>query len=55
MAHGAMPEAGVNPITALAALLSEAPALERRLRKLCRRSPHLRARLPRPKPLRLRK
>ena len=42
MAHGAMPEAGVNPITALGALLSEAPALERRLRKLCRRSPHLR-------------
>jgi succinyl-diaminopimelate desuccinylase len=42
MAHGAMPEAGVNPITALGALLREVPALERRLRKLCRRSPHLR-------------
>jgi succinyl-diaminopimelate desuccinylase len=42
MAHGAMPEAGINPITALAALLREAPALERRLRRLCRRSPHLR-------------
>ena len=42
MAHGAMPEAGVNPITALGALLHEAPALERRLRRLCRRSPHLR-------------
>ncbi len=42
MAHGAMPEAGVNPITALGALLREAPALERRLRRLCRRSPHLR-------------
>src|SRR5215468_7819639 len=42
MAHGAMPEAGVNPIVALGALLREAPALERRLRKLCRRSPHLR-------------
>jgi succinyl-diaminopimelate desuccinylase len=42
MAHGAMPEAGVNPITALGALLDEVPALERRLRKLCRRSPHLR-------------
>jgi succinyl-diaminopimelate desuccinylase len=42
MAHGAMPEAGVNPITALGALLHEVPALERRLRKLCRRSPHLR-------------
>src|SRR5690349_24295359 len=42
MAHGAMPEAGINPITALGAVLSEAPALERRLRRLCRRSPHLR-------------
>jgi succinyl-diaminopimelate desuccinylase len=42
MAHGAMPEAGVNPISALGALLREAPALERRLRRLCRRSPHLR-------------
>jgi succinyl-diaminopimelate desuccinylase len=42
MAHGAMPEAGVNPIAALGALLREAPNLERRLRKLCARSPHLR-------------
>jgi succinyl-diaminopimelate desuccinylase len=42
MAHGAMPEAGVNPITALGALLREAPVLERRLRRMCRRSPHLR-------------
>jgi succinyl-diaminopimelate desuccinylase len=42
MAHGAMPEAGANPITALGAVLREAPALERRLRRLCRRSPHLR-------------
>ena len=42
MAHGAMPEAGVNPITALGALLQEVPALERRLRKLCKKSPHLR-------------
>jgi succinyl-diaminopimelate desuccinylase len=42
MAHGAMPEAGVNPITALGALLDEVPALERRLRKLCRRSRYLR-------------
>jgi succinyl-diaminopimelate desuccinylase len=42
MAHGAMPEAGINPITALGALLREAPALERRLRRICRRSPHLR-------------
>jgi succinyl-diaminopimelate desuccinylase len=42
MAHGAMPEAGVNPITALGALLQEVPLLEKRLRRLCRRSPHLR-------------
>jgi succinyl-diaminopimelate desuccinylase len=42
MAHGAMPEAGVNPITTLGALLDEVPRLERRLRALCRRSPHLR-------------
>jgi succinyl-diaminopimelate desuccinylase len=42
MAHGAMPEAGVNPITALGALLREAPALERRLRRLCERSRYLR-------------
>jgi succinyl-diaminopimelate desuccinylase len=41
MAHGAMPEAGVNPITALGALLREVPALERRLRRLCHRSPYL--------------
>jgi succinyl-diaminopimelate desuccinylase len=42
MAHGAMPEAGVNPISALGALLDEIPRLEKRLRRLCRRSPHLR-------------
>jgi succinyl-diaminopimelate desuccinylase len=42
MAHGAMPEAGVNPISALAALLRETPGLERRLRRLCERSRHLR-------------
>jgi succinyl-diaminopimelate desuccinylase len=42
MAHGAMPEAGVNPITALGALLREAPSLERRLRRLCERSRYLR-------------
>jgi succinyl-diaminopimelate desuccinylase len=42
MAHGAMPEAGINPIAALGVLLREAPLLERRLRRLCRRSPHLR-------------
>jgi succinyl-diaminopimelate desuccinylase len=42
MAHGAMPEAGVNPIAGLAALLHQAPRLERRLRRLCRRSRYLR-------------
>jgi len=42
MAHGAMPEAGVNPITGLGALLAEAPLLEKRLRKLCAKSKHLR-------------
>jgi succinyl-diaminopimelate desuccinylase len=41
MAHGAMPEAGANPLTAVGALLSEAPRLERRLRRLCRRSRYL--------------
>ncbi len=42
MAHGAMPEAGVNPISALATLLREAPAMERRLRAICTRSRYLR-------------
>jgi succinyl-diaminopimelate desuccinylase len=42
MAHGAMPEAGINPIASLGALLREAPALERRLRKRCERSRYLR-------------
>jgi succinyl-diaminopimelate desuccinylase len=42
MAHGAMPEAGVNPITGVGALLREIPALEKRLRKLCAKSKHLR-------------
>jgi succinyl-diaminopimelate desuccinylase len=42
MAHGAMPEAGVNPIVALSALVREAPRLERRLRMLCARSHYLR-------------
>ena len=42
MAHGAMPEAGVNPIACVGALLREAPALERRLRRRCARSRHLR-------------
>ena len=41
MAHGAMPEAGANPIPSLGALLREVPALERRLRKRCARSRHL--------------
>jgi succinyl-diaminopimelate desuccinylase len=42
MAHGAMPEAGVNTIVALSALVREAPRLERRLRMLCARSRYLR-------------
>ncbi len=42
MAHGAMPEAGANPIAALAALVTDAPRLERRLRALCARSRYLR-------------
>lgn len=42
MAHGAMPEAGLNPVTALGAVLREVPALERRLRRRCERSPYLR-------------
>ena len=42
MAHGAMPEAGVNPITCLGAVLGEAPALERRLRRRCAKSRYLR-------------
>ena len=41
MAHGAMPEAGVNPITALGAILRQAPGLEKRLRKQCEKSRHL--------------
>jgi succinyl-diaminopimelate desuccinylase len=42
MAHGAMPEAGANPITGIGALLREIPALERSLRRLCTKSKHLR-------------
>ena len=42
MAHGAMPEAGANPLTAVGALLAEAPRLERRLRRLSTRSRYLR-------------
>ncbi len=41
MAHGAMPEAGVNPITALGAILASVSALEKRLRKQCEKSRHL--------------
>jgi succinyl-diaminopimelate desuccinylase len=41
MAHGAMPEAGANPLTAVGALLREVPRLERRLRRLCARSRYL--------------
>ena len=41
MAHGAMPEAGANPLPAAGALLREAPRLERRLRRLCARSRYL--------------
>ena len=41
MAHGAMPEAGLNPIACLGTVLREAPALERRLRRLCQRSRYL--------------
>jgi succinyl-diaminopimelate desuccinylase len=42
MAHGAMPEAGVNPITGVGALLREVPALQKRLRALCAKSKYLR-------------
>ena len=42
MAHGAMPEAGLNPVTALGAVLREVPGLERRIRRRCERSPYLR-------------
>ena len=41
MAHGAMPEAGANPLAAVGTLIHQAPRLERRLRRLCRRSRHL--------------
>ena len=42
MAHGAMPEAGVNPIACLGVMLRESGALERRLRRRCERSRYLR-------------
>jgi succinyl-diaminopimelate desuccinylase len=41
MAHGAMPEVGVNPLTALGAILRQVPTLERRLRKQCQKSRYL--------------
>jgi succinyl-diaminopimelate desuccinylase len=42
MAHGAMPEAGRNPIVGVAEVVRQARALERRLRRLCERSRYLR-------------
>jgi len=42
MAHGAMPEAGVNPIACLGVILREAAGLQKRLRKRCERSRYLR-------------
>ena len=42
MAHGAMPDAGVNPIACLGAILREAPALQKRVRQRCGRSRYLR-------------
>ena len=42
MAHGAMPEAGANPLRGVGALLAEAPRLERRLRALSSRIRYLR-------------
>lgn len=41
MAHGAMPEAGVNPIWPIGTLLREVPALQRRLRRSAERSRYL--------------
>jgi succinyl-diaminopimelate desuccinylase len=42
MAHGAMPEAGLNPIRGVAELVRQARTLERRLRAICKRSRYLR-------------
>lgn len=42
MAHGAMPEAGLNPITALGAVIDAVPAVERRIRRRCEKSAYLR-------------
>ena len=41
MAHGAMPEAGVNPISVLGAVLNEVPRLQRELRRRAERSRYL--------------
>jgi succinyl-diaminopimelate desuccinylase len=41
MAHGAMPEAGVNPISALGAVLNGVPGLQRRLRRRAEPSRYL--------------
>lgn len=41
MSHGAMPEAGVNPISALGAVLKEVPGLQRRLRRRAERTRYL--------------
>ncbi|PWU24662.1 MAG: peptidase M20 [Candidatus Rokuibacteriota bacterium] len=42
MAHGAMPEAGVNPIPSVGTILRQLPLLERRLRARCEKSRYLR-------------
>jgi len=41
MAHGAMPQAGANPIPPIGTLLREVPALQRRLRRGAERSRYL--------------
>jgi succinyl-diaminopimelate desuccinylase len=42
MAHGAMPEVGINPVVGVAEVVRQARGLERRLRKLSAPSRHLR-------------
>jgi succinyl-diaminopimelate desuccinylase len=42
MAHGAMPEAGINPIVGVAEVVRQARVLERRLRRVCQRSRYVR-------------
>src|SRR5262249_3162928 len=41
MAPGATPAGGVNPIAAFGAILAQAPALEKRIRRQCERSRYL--------------